>query len=178
MKKKIFPGKTAITGGVFTAAICLAMNFYLIPQIEAETNGIRCFDMNFGYTPETARLFLSLIGEKGRFIYLHRQLPLDFVYPVFYTLLFVSLICHLCKNKKLLKAFLVLPLLLALADYAENIMSVIMLKSGVPSDAFARAASCITAVKTVLMYLIILIIIILLVKHLISRKGEKKNADA
>lgn len=178
MKKKLFPGKTAITGGIFTAAICLAMNFYLIPQIEAQTNGLRCFDMNFGYTPETARQFLILIGEKGRFIYLCRQLPLDFVYPVFYTLFFVSLICLLCNNKKLLKVFLVLPPLLVLADYAENIMSVIMLRNGVPSDAFARVASCITAAKTVLMYLIILIIIILLVKYLISRKGKKKNTGA
>ena len=174
----LFPGKAAITGGIFTAAICLVMNLFLIPQIEAETNGIRCFDMNFGYTPETAREFLSLIGERGRFIYLYRQLPLDFIYPVFYTLLFVSLICLLCKNKKLLKAFLVLPALLALFDYAENIMSVIMLKNGIPSDAFVKAASCVTAAKTVLMYLIILIIIILLVKYLISRKGENKNADA
>ena len=173
-KKRIrfFPGITAIISGAVTAVIGIVMNAVLIPAIEANTGGIRCFDMNFAYSPETARAFLRSIRDEGRYIYLHRQLPLDFVYPVFYTLLFVSLIFLLCKSKKLLPALLVLPSALALLDYAENNMSIIMLKNGIPSDSFAVIASCVTSAKTVFMYLTAAVIIILLIKALIHRKKE------
>ena len=178
MKKKIFPAITAVIGGIGTAAIGIIMNAVLIPRIEADTNGIRCFDMNFGYTPDTARRFLDLIGEDGRFIYLNRQLPLDFVYPVFYTLLFVSLICLLYRKRKKLAALLAPAILLAVCDYAENIMSIIMLKNGIPSDSFARIASAVTAGKTVLMYFTIALVIALLIGFIIGRKGENKNGNS
>ncbi|MBR5772305.1 MAG: hypothetical protein IKY00_03735, partial [Clostridia bacterium] len=127
-KKKIsfFPGITAIVSGVGTAAICVIMNIILIPQIEANTGGIRCFDMNPGYNFEQASEFLRLIGDEGRHIYLGYQLPLDFIYPVFYTLFFVSLIVLLTKRKSPL---LVLPAVLAVSDYCENILSEIMLRA-------------------------------------------------
>lgn len=178
VKKRIFPGLTAVIGGIGTAIIGIIMNLILIPRIEANTNGIRCFDMNLFYKPETAREFLNLIGEEGRFIYLHRQLPLDFIYPVFYTLLFVSLICLLCKSGAGRRVLLTGAVILAISDYAENIMSIIMLKSGVPSDLFAVTASVITSLKTIVMYLLILSIIVLLIRFIITRrKGKVNNAD-
>ena len=74
-----------ISGGL-TAAICLVMNLALIPMIEKNTAGLRCFDMNsFGYTFEQAKQFLTLLDDHARSIYLHVQLPLDFFYPVAYT---------------------------------------------------------------------------------------------
>ncbi|MBR6701654.1 MAG: hypothetical protein IKI78_00775, partial [Clostridia bacterium] len=170
MKKRVFPGLTAVIGGIGTAVIGIIMNLILIPRIEADTAGIRCFDMNFAYRPETACEFLNLVGDEGRFIYLHRQLPLDFVYPVFYTLLFISLICLLCKSGALRRALLACAAVLAVCDYAENIMSIIMLKRGVPSDSFAAAASCVTSLKTVIMYLLILSIAVLLVKFIAGKR--------
>ena len=178
VKKRVFPGLTAVIGGIGTAIIGIIMNLILIPRIEANTNGTRCFDMNLFYKPETAREFLNLISDDGRFIYLHRQLPLDFVYPVFYTLLFVSLICLLCKSGAGRRALLTGAAVLAVSDYAENIMSIIMLKSGIPSDTFAVTASIITSLKTIVMYLLILSILALLIKFIITRrKGKVNNAD-
>lgn len=179
MKRSVIPKITAAVGGAGTIIICIIMNMILIPKIEAGTQGIRCFDMNFGYSPGTARSFLSLIGDEGRFIYLNRQLPLDFIYPILYTMLFISLFLLLAKSVKKGILLSVLPVILALSDYIENIMSIIMLKNGVPSDSFALIASCVTSVKTVLMYLIFLIIIILLIRLIFIKRGEKlKNADS
>ena len=49
-----------ILSGALTALISLVMNLVLIPKIEESTNGIRCFDMNFAYSFETAKEFLAL----------------------------------------------------------------------------------------------------------------------
>ena len=46
--KSFFPKYTAVICGVLTAAICGVMNLFLIPATEANTGGIRCFDMNIG----------------------------------------------------------------------------------------------------------------------------------
>lgn len=174
-KKSFFPDGTAVIGGVLTAVICGVMNFILIPKIETSTQGIRCFDMNFGYSYETAQKFLSLIGDEGRIIYLNRQLPLDFVYPVFYTLFFISLIYILAgRKKKPLLPFLPAVCLPA-TDYIENIMSIIMLRSGIPSKSFALISSCVTSVKTVLMYITGLIIAVMLLINIVRAIKRRKE---
>ena len=61
-----FPKYTAIVSGVLTAVTGIIMNLILIPGIEANTNGIRCFDMNPGYNYETAKEFIALTGESGK----------------------------------------------------------------------------------------------------------------
>ncbi len=178
MKNKKLPVIISIVSGAVTLIICGVMNLIFIPQIESETQGIKCFDMNFCYSPDTAREFLKLIGDKGRYVYLHYQPPLDFIYPVFYTAFFVSLILLVIKNRKKLKIFTALPLFLALFDYSENIMSIIMLNNGVPSNAFAVTASSVTAFKTLLMYFIIISIVIYSVQLIIKkRKVKNNNAD-
>ena len=176
MKSKFFPKYTAIISGSITALICLIMNIILIPRIEMNTQGIRCFDMNFPGNYENALKFLDLIGDEGRNIYLFRQIPLDFIYPVFYTVLFVSLI-YILANGKARKILSVFPLILAVCDYAENIMSIIMLRSGIPSESFYAAASAFTAVKTVIMYLIFAAILVLLIMYIVNRFSKRKKGE-
>ena len=175
-KKKIsfFPGVTAIIAGIGTAVIGAIMNIILIPQIEANTGGIRCFDMNPGYNYEQASEFLRLIGDEGRHIYLGYQLPMDFIYPVFYTLLFVSLIVLLTKKKSPL---LVLPLLLAVSDYGENILSEIMLRADSLSRPLVTAASALTLIKTLLMYVTILAVVILIVIAAVKKAKNGKTQN-
>ena len=155
--------------GVVTAVICAVMNFVLLPKIEATTEGIRCFDMNFGYTVDTARKFLSLLSEEGKALYLNVQLPLDFIYPIAYCIFFSLLLISLSRGKKALAS---VPVVLAVFDYTENICSIITLKSGAPADSLIRFASAVTSVKTVLMYCAFLMIIICIIYYF---KNKKKN---
>ncbi len=175
--KSFFPKYTAIICGVLTAAICGVMNLFLIPATEANTSGIRCFDMNIGYDYQTAREFLRLIGERGRHIYLDYLLPLDFIFPVVYTLFFISLIFVL---KKTFSPLMFLPLALAAADYTENVFSEIMLRSAVLPEATVKIACASTIVKTGLMYLVILLILVMAAataaKKLKFRKGGQSPA--
>ncbi len=169
MRKKL----TIITGAL-TAAICAVMNLLLIPRIEAGTGGVRCFDMNFAYGYDTAKEFLGLLTDEGRQIYLGRQLPLDFVYPVAYGLFFGLLIYTLSRGKK---ALLVFPALLAAADYIENICVLIMLRSADLPRALVNAASVATSAKTILMYVCILLIIALIVYYLKTKKKKEQDKN-
>ncbi len=160
-----------IVSGALTAIICLVMNIVLIPRIESSTEGIKCFDMNFGYSVETAKRFLELLSEDGRNIYLNIQLPLDFFYPVAYCTFFVLMLLKFAEKRK---AFIALPILLAISDYTENICTIIMLKSAEFQPSLAAFASVVTCIKTVLMYITILVIIVLIV---IKIKNKKKQTD-
>ena len=159
--------KTAlIISGALTVIICGVMNFYLIPLIESTTQGIRMFDMNsFGYTYETAKSFVSLLSENGLRTYLNVQLPLDFIYPLAYTVFF-SLALLKLTDKKALLAF---PLVLMVCDYTENIFSEIMLRKDF-SAVTAHIASAFTVCKSVFMYITMALVLIFFVRWLIKRK--------
>ena len=162
-----------IISGTLTTLICVAMNFVLIPKIEASTNGIRCFDMNFGYSPADAQSFLESISKISRHIYLCFQLPLDFIYPICYCVFFVLLIAVLSKKKTKL---VIVPVILALFDYTENIFTVIFLNKPITNTNIFYVSSAVTAVKTVLMYMCFLIIISLIFKRIKQNKAKKNPA--
>ena len=159
-----------IISGALTAAICAVMNLMLIPQIEAGTGGVRCFDMNFAYSYDTAKEFLSLLTDEGRQIYLCRQLPLDFVYPVAYGLFFGLLIYTLSRGRK---ALLIFPALLVASDYIENICVMQMLKSADISRTLVSIASIATTAKTILMYVCVLLIAALIVYYFKTKKKKE-----
>jgi len=164
-----------IVSGGLTAIIMLIMDVFLIPSIEAGCEGIRYFDMNsFGYTAENARLFLSTLSEEGRALCLNVQLPLDFFYPVAYTTFFILMMKLLIGRKSRLMLF---PALLAAADYAENICTVLILRGESVSSALLGCASAFTVTKSTLMTVSVTIILIFLVKYLIRRRKEKQNTD-
>lgn len=163
-----------IVSGALTAGICLVMNLYLIPAIEKNAGGLRVFDMrSFGYTQEEGRAFLAALTEEGTRLYLTRQLPLDLLYPVAYTLFFVLLLGLLLKKHKELRFF---PLLLTAADLTENVCLFRLLGQGTGSDALLTVASTATVVKTVLMTAVFVLILVLLVLRLWKRKKQKDLA--
>ena len=167
MSKK---GKTLlIISGVLTVLICGVMNVYLLPSIEASTQGIRCFDMNFGYDYDTAARFLSLLTPEARSLYLHVQLPLDFVYPLAYGAFFIGLLTRLAGK---LFPLCVLPAVLMVCDYTENICSIMMLTASELSPSLAGFASAVTSVKTILMYAVFAVIIVCIIVKFVKRKKQ------
>lgn len=166
MKREKLIKPILIISGALTLIICGVMNFYLIPLIESATQGIRMFDMqSFGYSFETAKSFVSLLSSKGLDTYLHKQLPLDFFYPVVYTVFFSLSLIKLKAKKPLI----VLPLFLMVCDYCENIFSEIMLRTDF-TRTVAGVASAFTVIKSLLMYAVIIIVLIYFVRWIISRK--------
>ncbi len=152
--------------GALTVIICAVMNLITIPHIESVTQGIRCFDMNPGYTYEAAEKFISLLGDM-RDYYLHVQLPLDFVYPVVYTVFFILLLVMLTGR---FMPLCLLPLALAAFDFTENILTIVMLKSAVLSRGVVAFASAVTSIKTILMYSVFAIIIVCISFRIVKRR--------
>jgi len=159
---------TAVVSGTLTAAICAVMNFIFIPAIEKGA-ATRCFDMKFGYGFTDALRFLSTISDNGRHIYLYRQLPLDFVYPIVYCVFFCVLIYLLMESKSLLFMF---PVMLAIFDYIENVCVTIMLKEELPSLVFVSFASSATMMKSLLMYVCLLLIVVMIIMRIVVKKKK------
>lgn len=156
--------------GTFTLIITGIMNLILLPIIENGTSGMRFFDMNTtGYSVESCREFLASLSVQGRGMALHIQLPLDFIYPIVYTVFFVASIIALTHKKSKLT---LLPVALLISDYTENICSVKILNTAIPSDMIIRFARTVTVIKNILMYLIFGIIAILFIVFVIKRKKQ------
>ena len=161
-----------IVSGALTAAICLIMNLWLIPAIESAAGGLKAFDMrSFGYTTGEAREFLGALSEEGRQVYLTRQLPLDFFYPVCYTAFFMLAIVALTKKRS---PWLILPALLAVADYAENALILSFLKKNAVPDVLGAIAGYVTAAKSLLMTAVFVLLAVLFVLWLVRRARQKK----
>lgn len=170
MKKKYII--TAVSGAL-TALITGIMDFILLPSIEDGTEGMRFFDMNsFGYSYESAQTFISSLSDKGVETALHIQLPLDFVYPIIYTIFFISLIFIISKKKSKLAVF---PILLFISDYIENICSIIMLKADSLSKGLATLASTVTVIKSGLMTVTFLIIMVLIMNRMRNKPSAKSE---
>ena len=164
-----------IVSAALTAAICLVMNLFLIPAIEREAGGLACFDMRFGYGEAYAQGFLYELTPAGRALYLTRQLPLDFFYPLAYLICFCGLILKLRRRAD---ALLLLPALLALTDYAENLCILAMLRADELPTGLAVFSGVCTSVKTVLMYLVFAVLAALAIGWAVRRKKEKARAAA
>lgn len=175
IRKKAILG-ILIASGVATIVICCVMNFVLIPKIEAGNPPIHAFDMcTTGYTVEDAHAFVDWLSPEAKHVYLDVQLPLDFFYPIFYTLFFSFLwiVLHGKPN-----FFLAMPVGLAAADYVENSLVIVMLKNPDFPRAVARMASWATMFKTALMYLTMLILVIAIVVCIlraVRRKRQQKE---
>jgi hypothetical protein len=161
-----------IITGVITAVICAVMNLYLIPLIETSADGMKCFDMSvFGYSYEEAKTFAGSLSSESLSVYLNRQLPLDFIYPLAYCIFFSLCILKMSKKKWLI----CLPVVLAAFDYTENICSIIMLKNADFSQGVAALARCATTAKTMLMYAVFIVIIVLFIIFAVNKKKANKT---
>ena len=129
------------------------MTFLLIPAICKNTGEMGIFDLQTkGYSLEYARSFIVAMGDSGKNIYLKLQLPLDFIFPAVYTLLYFALAQKFFKKQHIF--VFGATTLLCVSDYAENSLTYVMLVSNNLSAQLVAAASFFTVLKTILLYLV------------------------
>ncbi len=149
-------------------AILSVMSLVFIPAIRENTGDMTIFDLQAkGYSLEYAQSFIAAMEDSGKSIYLKAQLPLDFVYPAIYTLLYFGLAQKIFKKQH---AFVFgATVLLCVSDYIENSLSVVMLLSNALTQALVATASFFTIVKTILLYAITGIMILGALYRLIKK---------
>lgn len=135
--------------GLYLAILCV-MDFVLLPAILSGTPQMTLFDLKFfGYDAAYARSLIAGMNSRSLSLYLHVQLPMDFVYPIIYGLLYSLLFQRLYGNR--MRVPVLIAVALCVADYTENILVVFMLRSSMPGDALVTAASTATVTKSILL---------------------------
>jgi len=125
---------------VLAASVYLAMVLGPLAWLEAIA-GMAPFDMRpGGYSLAEAKALIAALGDNGRRIYLTTQIPLDMIYPGLLGLTLFIALTRVASGLggvagRVLRALRWLAVLAALADYAENLMIVIMLTGGGALDA-------------------------------------------
>jgi mannose/fructose/N-acetylgalactosamine-specific phosphotransferase system component IID len=180
MKKLIAFIQNVATGkvvlGFFIPAMVVyaTMLLYTIPKVEQYAPGMKLFDLSpTGYSFPYAIELLSVLGVKGRDLYLYQQLPIDFLYPGLFAVSCCMLLAWLFSkslnsNSKMFYLCFV-PVAAGLFDYLENIGIVQMLMS-YPNVAESHVAitSALTILKSVCtstFFLTLLLGVVFFLKH-------------
>ncbi|WJY94914.1 hypothetical protein CFELI_06485 [Corynebacterium felinum] len=126
--------RTVIILLISAFAVYFTMLYTTLPTLTVIAGGQSMFDLApQNFRPESAQALLKSLGEAGRTYYLHRQLPLDFLYPLLagsaYTLGIKALSDRLRWRHFVLSLLTLTPLAAGLLDYIENIAIVIILRS-------------------------------------------------
>jgi len=162
---------------VLTMAVYLTMLSYSIPAVTAFAPQLPIFDLSpSGYSFSYANELLDTLGDEGRNLYLHTQLPLDFIYPglfsITYSLLLVWLFGKTFKGDSKVYYFASVPFLAGIFDYAENVFIIKMINSFPDLQiSTVKTASIFTLLKssfTLIFFLLLILGFVLLLKQKFS----------
>ncbi len=162
-------------------AFLLAMGFYTVmttislPKISSEMNGLKAFDMRpTGYSVPEANEILENLSQQGQRYYTRVQLPLDFIYPALVAVYGLLAFSYLSARMKVPGIVFMLPVLVCLFDYLENIYIYLML-GGLNSALMIHTASLFTISKSISTMLFETVLIVFIIYFIISRKVLRKK---
>jgi hypothetical protein len=159
----------------FTLVFSLYITYILAPfgscfKIDA---GARSLGISFSYSLEMVQKFFESRTQDQLLCYREFLQIWDAIFAFVYTLMYASWIMYFFNNRRLL---LIIPILCMIADWAENYVELIMLKtylnSGIISETIVSIGSGINSFKLILSsitYLIILIGIIIKIKTVLTK---------
>lgn len=135
MKRRVF----YILLSLATAALYLVMALWSLPEITAEADGLRPFDLRpLGYSAEAAEAFLNALSDEGRVFYAETQHALDTVFPAL-LLAWAGWTVWLLFTGPVRWALIALAVLGCVADYSENAAVARLLEGFEPGTASLAA---------------------------------------
>jgi hypothetical protein len=159
----------------FTIVFFLFITYFLAPfstcfKLDA---GINSLGLSFSYSLEMVKKFFESRTREQLLCYREFLQIWDAIFAFIYTLMYASWIVYFFNNKRLL---LIIPVFCMIADWAENYVELVMLKtylnSGPISETLVSIGSGINSFKLILSsitYLIILIGIIIKLKTVLTK---------
>jgi hypothetical protein len=148
---------------------------FTIPQLKEIAGGMKIPDMMpAGYDPTYLFTLFIALGEKGRNLYLFKQIPFDMIYPFLYgysfTLLFAYMFKLLFTRENFVRYLCLMPFVATLFDYAENI-TIAKLLYTFPDFAMSSAlmASTFTVLKSSFTILTFVLVVAGVVSIVIKR---------
>ena len=136
-------------------------------------SGVNSLGLSFSYSLEMVQKFFESRTQEQLLCYSEFLQIWDVIFAFVYTLMYASWIVYFFNNKRLL---LIIPILCMIADWAENYVELVMLKtylnSGSISETLVSIGSGMNSFKLILSsitYLIILIGIIIKLKIFLTK---------
>jgi len=153
-------------------------NFYLFPKNEVVYNNesLKSLDIRKSYTKEDVLDLFLKMGDEGRNTYHFATGVIDMIYPLVYgallILLLVKLLQYIFKKKSWYIYLSLLPILIMIFDYIENINTLLMLsKYPEISNIHVSFGSMVSGIKWYLVSVILVILItgflFLIVKNIV-----------
>jgi hypothetical protein len=150
--------------------LIILFNLLIFPFVYGSKNDKATLDTQFSYSSEKAYKILEKYSDEELKGYIIGELTVDLVFPIVYTLFFSFFIFKLSKKV----ALSLLPLLILVSDYLENIGIVAIVyfyPQTLPN--IVTLTSSFTSLKWTLVAIFTLLILLLLVMKLYKhRKNE------
>ncbi|BAJ63522.1 hypothetical protein [Anaerolinea thermophila] len=161
----------------------IPFNLLIFPAMQMElsrralTSDAHMLDVQIGYTAEQALDEISQLGVQGKQWYRLITWTADLVYPALYSTFFALLLAFLLRVVSVTDSrFSLVPLvpfLMALMDYGENIAITVALSAfSQPSEGILALASVLSALKWAC-GIVILLFVVLLLFYLLFRMLKK-----
>jgi hypothetical protein len=171
----LIKNRTLYLAIAFTLAFFIYITTILTPLsscFKLET-GASSIGLSFSYTPEMVQKFFEARNQEQLICYSKFLEIWDAIFAFLYTLMYASWIVFFFNNKRFL---LIVPILCMIADWSENYVELIMLKTyinlGTLSETLVTIGSGINSFKWIVSsgtFLIIFIGIIIKFKVLLSK---------
>ena len=170
---------------LITNLVYAFMLLITIPRVMAFSNGIKLLDMMpTGYNSEYVTTLFETLGEKGRYLYLYNQIPVDMIYPFLFgisnSLILAYFLNKLNKLGTPLFYFCLLPVIAGIFDYLEN-LGIITMLINYPnySQNLIVSTNIFTIIKsmsTTIYFVVLIIVLIVLGLKTFNRKKTTTTA--
>lgn len=132
LQKLTGPKRVWIFFGCFIVASTLINGEpFGVAQLKSISGGVGMLDMEIGYSPQEAYALFDALGEKGRAFYLRSLVPQDLVFPLVYSLFFMTAATFLFQGffseESPWQKLSVLTVAAGMFDYLENFCVLVML---------------------------------------------------
>lgn len=176
-------GSSILVLFVLTNVIYALMLLVTIPALSRFSEGMTIPDMMpTGYDHAYLQRLMQTLGKEGRRYYLTRQIPLDLLYPFLFGLTYSLMTAWAFKRfgafSNKVCALALLPLIAALADYAENFGLIATLcKYPDASESLSQVSSAFTWIKSSSTALFFVFFLLALVFLSVSRIRKNYRSD-
>ena len=170
---------------VIAIMVIIPINFLAFPRMAWHfrnlSGGVSTLDVQFAYTPAEALRIVGNYSSPARNFYLLIEWTADLLYPATYATLFALLLALILKTAVAedhpFRSFALLPYLMMVADYTENISISLLLLLYPPGilAAIAATASFLKWLFGGLIILALILSIIQMVRALLHREPARKD---
>lgn len=165
--------KLAVFSFLLASLVYAVMITITIPYISKDINNLAIFDMRpMGYSVNDALEILDNLSTDRLKYYKTVQLSLDILYPFLVAIYGLFAFAEIRKKIKITKLSYILPIMICVFDYLENMMIYIMLV-GNSSPIIIKTASSFTIIKSMSTVVFQTILIICLIYIFIKKIRNK-----